>query len=131
MKIKIGACDSRDNFKFFLKKTSIKTLQVSLLLLKKILNTLSKKLQRKEKEEKERDYRYTAVIRSLVWRYVCHQHKMADESPVTEDDINEVKGEVSAMKYDILEVLGKNGMDTSSVAAKDKGELNILRQILL
>lgn len=52
---------------------------------------------------------------------MCRLHKAADEAAVTEDDINEVKGDISAMKYDIIEVLAKNGMDTSTVAAKDKG----------
>lgn len=41
-------------------------------------------------------------------------HRQADDSPVTDDDINEVKGEISAMRYEILEVLERNGMDVSS-----------------
>ncbi|XP_075234263.1 transient-receptor-potential-like protein isoform X2 [Lycorma delicatula] len=80
-------------------------------------------LRRKEKAEKERDYRYTAVMRSLVWRYVSQMHRQADDNPVTEDDINEVKGEITAMRYELLEVLKKNGMDVSSADMSKENNL--------
>lgn len=57
-------------------------------------------------------------MRSLVWRYVSQMHRQADESPVTEDDINEVKGEITSMRYELLEVLKRNGMDVSSADMK-------------
>ncbi|KAF4532038.1 hypothetical protein B566_EDAN015017 [Ephemera danica] len=74
---------------------------------------------RKERAEKERHFRYTAVMRALVWRYVAAQHRKFEENPVTEDDINEVKSEITAMRYEILEVLGKNGMDVGEAGKKD------------
>lgn len=77
--------------------------------------------QRRNREEKERDYRYTAVMRALVWRYVAAMHRKCEESMVTEDDINELKSDVSSFRYEILEVLGKNGMDISSAEKKEKG----------
>lgn len=80
-------------------------------------------LRRKQKAEKERDYRYTAVMRALVWRYVSQMHRQADESPVTEDDVNEVKGEITSMKYELLEVLKKNGMDVSSADMSKESNL--------
>lgn len=76
--------------------------------------------KRMERQEKERDYRYTAVMRALIWRYVSAMHRQAEESPVTEDDVNEVKGEISAAKCEILEVLRSNGMDISKADAKEK-----------
>ncbi|KAB0799048.1 hypothetical protein PPYR_06928 [Photinus pyralis] len=100
------------------------------------MKTLAKafKLRRKDKErnlstnsrnreEKERDYRYTSIMRALVWRYVSSMHKKMEEDAVTEDDINEVKGDISAFRYDLLEVLSKNGMDISSVETKEKAVL--------
>jgi hypothetical protein len=80
-------------------------------------------LQRKKRQEKERDYRYTAVMRALVWRYVSAKHHEAEENPVTEDDINEVKGEISAAKCELLEVLRSNGMDISKANPKEKSKL--------
>ncbi|KAL7031376.1 hypothetical protein ACKWTF_006982 [Chironomus riparius] len=74
----------------------------------------------RRKEERDRDNRYTAVMRSLVWRYVSAMHRKFEESPVTEDDINEVKGEISAMRYELIAIFEKNGMDISSVDRKEK-----------
>lgn len=59
-------------------------------------------------------------MRALVWRYVCNQHRQAEEGPVTEDKVNEVKGEVTSAKFELFEVLGRNGMDVSSARMNDK-----------
>lgn len=53
-------------------------------------------------------------------------HRKFEESPVTEDDINEVKGEISTMRYEMLEVFERNGMDVSSADRKEKSELEFL-----
>ncbi|CAG9859792.1 unnamed protein product [Phyllotreta striolata] len=79
--------------------------------------------KRRNREEKERDYKYTAVMRALVWRYVSAMHRKCDEELVTEDDVNELKSDISSFRYELLEVLGKNGMDVSSAARKDKAIL--------
>lgn len=62
-------------------------------------------------------------MRSLIWRYVSASHRKFEESPVSEDDINEVKGEITTMRYELLEVLEKNGMDVSSADRKEKSKL--------
>lgn len=77
----------------------------------------------RRKEERDRANRYTNVMRSLVWRYVAAMHRKFEESPVSEDDINEVKGEISTMRYEMLEVFERNGMDVSSADRKEKSEL--------
>lgn len=59
-------------------------------------------------------------MRALVWRYVSAMHRRLEEDIVTEDDINEVKGDISAMRYELLEVLERNGMDVSSTEKKEK-----------
>lgn len=46
-----------------------------------------------------------------------------DDSAVTEDDINEVKADISAMRYEMLEVFERNGMDISSADKKEKSHL--------
>jgi transient-receptor-potential-like protein len=73
-------------------------------------------------QEKERDNRYTNVVRSLVWRYVCATARKMEENPVTEDDVNEVKTEISAMRFEMLEVFEKNGMDVSFTDKREKSE---------
>lgn len=61
-------------------------------------------------------------MRALVWRYVSAMHRKCEENPVTEDDINEVKNDISSFRYEILEVLGRNGMDVSCAEKKEKGK---------
>ncbi|RZF48962.1 hypothetical protein LSTR_LSTR003038 [Laodelphax striatellus] len=80
-------------------------------------------LKRKKLAEKERDHRYSAVMRALVWRYVSRMHRHADDSPVTEDDVNEVKGEITAMRHEILDVLQRNGMDIGAADASSRDNL--------
>ncbi|CAA9995355.1 unnamed protein product, partial [Nesidiocoris tenuis] len=76
--------------------------------------------KRKERQEKERDYRYTAVTRCLVWRYVSTMQRQSDDNPVTEDDVNEIKGEINSMRYELLDVLDRNGLDVSAADTKSK-----------
>lgn len=59
-------------------------------------------------------------MRALVWRYVSNQHRQAEEGPVTEDHINEVKGEITSAKFEILDVMARNGMDISSARISSK-----------
>lgn len=79
-------------------------------------------IQQRRKEERDRDNRYTGVMRSLVWRYVAAMHRKMEMDAVTEDDINEVKGEISAMRYELLDIFEKNGMDVSSADRKEKSK---------
>lgn len=50
-------------------------------------------------------------------------HRRLDDDAVTEDDINEVKGDISAMRYELLEVFERNGMDISNADKKEKSHL--------
>lgn len=67
--------------------------------------------------------KYATIMRALVWRYITSTHRKQEESSVTEDDINEVKGDISAFRYEILNVLSKNGMDCSCADRKEKAIL--------
>lgn len=46
-----------------------------------------------------------------------------EDSAVTEDDINEVKSDISSMRYEMLEVFERNGMDISSADKKEKAQV--------
>lgn len=76
-----------------------------------------------QRRKEDRENRYTSVIRSLVWRYVSAMQRRYDDSAVTEDDINEVKADISAMRYEFLEVFERNGMDVSFTEKKEKSHL--------
>jgi len=45
-------------------------------------------------------------------------------SEVTEDDINEVKGDISTLRFELLEVFKRNGMDVSSASKNTQGVTN-------
>lgn len=76
-----------------------------------------------QRRKEDRDNRYTNVMRALVWRYVSATHRRYDDEPVTEDDINEVKADISAMRYEMLAIFEKNGMDVSSAERKERAHL--------
>ena len=56
-----------------------------------------------------------AVLRALVWRYIIQQQRQAEEREVTEDDISEVKNDISSLRCELMEVFGTNGFDVSQV----------------
>uniref|UniRef100_A0A182JLW8 Transient receptor ion channel domain-containing protein n=1 Tax=Anopheles atroparvus TaxID=41427 RepID=A0A182JLW8_ANOAO len=93
------------------------------LLGKKKKRNLNRESTIRRKEDKERAERYTNVMRALVWRYVSAMHRRMEQDAVTEDDINEVKTEISAMRYELLDIFEKNGMDVSAVDRKEKAVL--------
>lgn len=48
-------------------------------------------------------------------------HRLQEMSEVTEDDINEVKGDISTLRFELLEVFKRNGMDISSASKNTQG----------
>lgn len=65
-------------------------------------------LQRKAREATQRDYRYQNVIRLLVRRYITNEQRIAERKRgVTEDDCNEIKQDISALRYELIELMNK------------------------
>ena len=48
-------------------------------------------------------------------------HRKQELSQVTEDDVNEVKGDISTLRFELLDVFKNNGMDISSANKNAKG----------
>ncbi|KAK0077924.1 hypothetical protein PV326_009713 [Microctonus aethiopoides] len=69
--------------------------------------------------QKAREHKYNSVMRALIWRYVVNAHTEHEMEPVTEDDIHEVKSDISSWRCELLEVLARNGMDISGTNTKD------------
>ena len=53
-------------------------------------------------------------MRNLVRRYVTREQRKADNQGVTEDDVNEIKQDISAFRCELVEILRNSGMNTSS-----------------
>ncbi|XP_069993732.1 transient receptor potential protein [Penaeus vannamei] len=73
----------------------------------------------KEKSRKRAEQRHMNVMRLLVRRYITEMQRKADEKGVTEDDINEVKQDISTFRYELIDILKNNGMNTSMVNAEE------------
>jgi transient receptor potential cation channel subfamily C protein 4 len=62
-------------------------------------------------------------MRNLVRRYVTSEQRQADNQGVTEDDVNEIKQDISAFRCELLEVLKNSGMNTSSASGMGAGNV--------
>ncbi|CAG7729286.1 unnamed protein product [Allacma fusca] len=80
-----------------------------------------KTVRRKHQQQSERDFRYQNIMRNLVRRYVTTEQRQADNQGVTEDDVNEIKQDISAFRCELLEVLKNSGMNTTSVTGLGQG----------
>lgn len=62
------------------------------------------------------------IMRNLVRRYVTVQQRKAESQGVTEDDVNEIKQDISAFRCEIVEMLRSSGMTTSNVSGQGAGK---------
>ena len=49
---------------------------------------------------KELERKYQDVLTNLTQRYIANVKKSSDVEPVTEDDLNEIKQDISAFRYE-------------------------------
>lgn len=80
-------------------------------------------LQRKAQQASDRDFKYQQIMRNLVRRYVTVEQRKAESQGVTEDDVNEIKQDISAFRCELVEILKNSGMDTNVTAGQGGGEL--------
>ncbi|XP_011266803.1 transient receptor potential-gamma protein [Camponotus floridanus] len=78
-------------------------------------------IRRKVKQASERDFRYQSIMRNLVRRYVTVEQRKAENEGVTEDDVNEIKQDISAFRCELIEILKNSGMNTSTAASSGTG----------
>ncbi|KAJ6222598.1 hypothetical protein RDWZM_001143 [Blomia tropicalis] len=79
---------------------------------KKAKNEAMRTIRRKQRKANERDYKYQVVMRSLIRRYIMNEQRIQErQRSVTEDDCNEIKQDVNALRYELLEMLGARSKD--------------------
>ena len=59
---------------------------------------------------------FQAIIRNLVRRYVTQEQRKAENEGVTEDDVNEIKNDISAFRFEMIEIMRASGMNTQSAS---------------
>lgn len=79
-------------------------------------------VQRKTNQAKERDKRYTEIMKNLVRRYVTVEQRKTENEGVTEDDVNEIKQDISAFRCELINILHKSGMKTENTSGTGTGE---------
>ncbi|CAH8853337.1 unnamed protein product [Trichobilharzia szidati] len=87
-------------------------------LKKLFLNCYKEKLHRNNwetvrqrvKQVKEREARYQVVMRELTKRYIMYKLKSGENETVSPDDLSEIKGDISAFRHELLDILKSNGM---------------------
>ncbi|KAF6771841.1 hypothetical protein AHF37_08683 [Paragonimus kellicotti] len=60
---------------------------------------------------KEREARYSIVMRELTKRYIMKKLRTSESDTVSTDDLNEIKGDISAFRFELLDILKANGMN--------------------
>ncbi|XP_050457755.1 transient receptor potential protein [Cataglyphis hispanica] len=66
--------------------------------------------------------RHDIVMRVLIRRYVTAEQKKRDEFGITEDDVREIRQDISTFRYDLIDILRQNGMRAPQI---DKEEITI------
>ncbi|XP_026669371.1 transient receptor potential protein isoform X2 [Ceratina calcarata] len=74
----------------------------------------------KKSREKAKS-RHDTVMRLLIRRYVTAEQRKRDEFGITEDDVMEIRQDISTLRYELIDILRQNGMRTPQI---DKQELS-------
>ena len=64
--------------------------------------------------------RHDTVMRLLVRRYVTAEQRKRDEYGITEDDVIEIRQDISTLRYELIDILKNNGMKTPETS-QDSG----------
>ncbi|CAF1024320.1 unnamed protein product [Adineta steineri] len=79
----------------------------------------------------ERELKYQTVIRELVKRYIMKRQQKDQTEGVTEDDLNEIKQDISAFRFELLEILSTNGLKVQSMKKNpDTGKFEPLEETI-
>ncbi|XP_076318775.1 transient receptor potential-gamma protein-like isoform X2 [Tachypleus tridentatus] len=80
-----------------------------------------KTYRKQAKKASERNLRYQTIMRNLVRRYITKEQRRADHQGVTEDDVNEIKQDISSFRYELMEILKTSGFNTSIAKGQPQG----------
>lgn len=73
--------------------------------------------QKKSREKVQK--RHDNVMRLLVRRFITAEQRKRDDFGVTEDDVMEIRQDISTLRYELIDIFHKNGMKTPRVDPND------------
>lgn len=59
-------------------------------------------------------------MKMLIRRYVTAEQRKRDDYGITEDDVMEIRQDISTLRYELIDILHENGMKTPHVNFEDK-----------
>ncbi|XP_046971020.1 transient receptor potential protein [Vanessa cardui] len=62
---------------------------------------------------------HEAIMRILVRRYVTAEQRARDEVGVTEDDVMEIRQDISTLRFELIDILANNGMKTPRINSQE------------
>lgn len=80
-------------------------------------NVIFLQFQRRSRDKAKN--RHDNVMKLLVRRYVCDEQRKRDDFGVTEDDVMEIRQDISSLKYELIDIFKTNGMKTPNVNKDD------------
>lgn len=63
--------------------------------------------------------RHDNVMRLLVRRYITAEQRKRDDFGITEDDVMEIRQDISTLRFELIDILSTNGMKTPNVNPND------------
>ncbi|XP_043491754.1 transient receptor potential protein [Polistes fuscatus] len=63
--------------------------------------------------------RHDTVMRLLIRRYVTAEQRKRDDFGITEDDVMEIRQDISTLRYELIDILRQNGMRTPTIDKQD------------
>ncbi|XP_030748042.1 transient receptor potential protein isoform X2 [Sitophilus oryzae] len=63
--------------------------------------------------------RYESVMKLLVRRYVTAEQRKRDVFGITADDVMEIRQDISSLRYELIDILRKNGMQTPTISLEE------------
>ncbi|VDP31015.1 unnamed protein product [Schistosoma curassoni] len=83
---------------------------VLLNMLIAMMNNSYEQIVLRIKQVKECEARYQNVMRELTKRYIMQKLRSSENDIVSADDLSEIKGDISAFRHELLDILKSNGM---------------------
>lgn len=74
-------------------------------------------LQKRSQEKAKK--RHDNVMRLLVRRFITAEQRKRDDFGITEDDVMEIRQDISTLRFELIDIFNTNGMKTPSVNPKD------------
>ncbi|XP_070552773.1 short transient receptor potential channel 4-like isoform X2 [Ptychodera flava] len=82
----------------------------------RLQRSATKSSRKIQTERRSRDIEYQDVMRKLIKRYIANMKREDKADGVSEDDLNEIKQDISSFRYEMLSLLGQRATPAGAAA---------------